>query len=174
MITQSFFEILKYTIPSLIVSITIYILIRNFLNQMYQLQALKQSKRQNKGILTLRLQAYERLIMFCERMSIDNMVYRLNHADMGVKELKNAMLIAIQQEYEHNITQQIYISENLWKIIQLAKVELQELVLNSDGETAVDLISKIRNQMNANKIDPANYAKSAIRNEVHLIVKDRA
>ena len=174
MITQSFFEILKYTIPSLIVSITIYILIRNFLNQMYQLQALKQSKRQNKGILTLRLQAYERLIMFCERMSIDNMVYRLNHADMGVKELKNAMLIAIQQEYEHNITQQIYISENLWKIIQLAKDELQDLVLNSDGETAVDLISKIRNQMNANKIDPANYAKSAIRNEVHLIVKDRA
>ncbi len=171
MIAESFFEILKYTLPSVIVSVIIYLLFKNYLNQIYKLQTLKQNKNQNKGMLTLRLQAYERLIMFCERISIDNLVYRINHADMGVRELKNAMLIAIQQEYEHNITQQVYISENLWEIIHLAKDQLQNLISKSEGETTIDLLNSIKKHMDKNKMDPAYYAKTAVRNEVQLLFK---
>ena len=47
---------------------------------------------------------------------------------MGAQELRNAMLIAIQQEYEHNITQQVYVSEPLWEIIKIARDEAVNFV----------------------------------------------
>lgn len=162
-------EILKYTIPAIIVFATVFFLFKSFLNQMYNLEALKQKKNHNKEILPLRLQAYERLVMFCERISVDNLVYRLNHTDMGVKELRSAMLIGIQQEYEHNVTQQVYISQNLWEIIHLAKDQLQEIISKSEGDTTAELINSIRKQMSQNKIDPASYARLAIRNEAQLL-----
>ncbi len=57
---------------------------------------------------------------------------------MGVNELKNAMLIAIPQEYEHNITQQVYISENTLKVNQLAKDQMQDMISRTDGSTSAD------------------------------------
>ena len=95
---ESFLEILKYSIPALIVFITVYFLFKNFLRQQYHLEQLKFRQNQSKDITPLKLQAYERLMMLCERISLDNLTYRLSHPDMGVAELRNALLIAIQQE----------------------------------------------------------------------------
>jgi hypothetical protein len=163
-------DVLKYTIPALIVFVTVFYLFRNFLNQQYNIEALKFRQSQNKEILPLRLQAYERLMMFCERINIDNLAYRLNTAEMTVSDLRSAMLIAIQQEYEHNVSQQVYISDKLWDIIQLAKEQMQAVILESDGPTAAGLIADVRLKIVGNKVDPIIYAKAAIRNEAQLLM----
>lgn len=124
----------------------------------------------NKDIIPLKLQAYERLIMLCERISVDNLAYRLSNSDMGVKELKNAMLIAIQQEYEHNITQQVYVSENLWKILRLAKDQMQDVISRTDGITPSEFITNIYKNISETKADPISYARKAIKNEAELLM----
>lgn len=167
---ESFIEILKYSIPALIVFATVFYLFRNFLNQQYQLEALKYRQSQGKEIIPLKLQAYERLMMLCERISLDNLAYRLVHPDMGVDELRNAMLIAIQQEYEHNVTQQVYVSESLWKIIQIAKDQMQTVISEADGATNAELLNNVRQKMINAKADPIAYAKSAVRNEAELLM----
>ncbi|HMW75898.1 MAG TPA: hypothetical protein PKD40_09585, partial [Saprospiraceae bacterium] len=65
----------------------------------------------NAVTLPLKLQAYERLSLFCERISIPSLILRLNQPGMNTQALRYAMLISIQKEFEHNITQQMYISE---------------------------------------------------------------
>jgi len=167
---ESFLEILKYSIPALIVFITVYFLFKNFLRQQYHLEQLKFRQNQSKDITPLKLQAYERLMMLCERISLDNLTYRLSHPDMGVAELRNALLIAIQQEYEHNVTQQVYISENLWKIIRIAKEQMQTVISESNGTTQAQFIDQVRNRLIQSKADPIVYARSAVRSEAELLM----
>jgi hypothetical protein len=167
---NDFLEILKYTVPSLIVFASIYVIFKNFLNQQFQMEALKHRQSQGKDIIPLKLQAYERLMLLCERISIDNLSYRLVNSEMGVKELKNSMLIAIQQEYEHNITQQVYLSENLWKIIQLTKDQMQFFISNADGSTPAEFIVQIKKNMADSNADPVSIAKRAIKNDADVLL----
>ena len=89
---------------------------------------------------------------------------------MGVAELRNALLIAIQQEYEHNVTQQVYISENLWKIIRIAKEQMQTVISESNGTTQAEFIDQVRNRLIQSKADPIVYARSAVRSEAELLM----
>lgn len=166
----AFLEILKYSIPALIVFATVYYLFHNFLTQQYQLEALKLKQNMGKDLIPLKFQAYERLMMLCERMSVDNLAFRLSHPDMSTVELKNAMLIAIQQEYEHNVSQQVYVSDNLWKIIQLAKEQVQTVISDVSGNTTTEIILNAKNHFQELKMDPLTYAKNAIRSEAQLLM----
>lgn len=71
-----------------------------------------------------KLQAYERLILFLDRISVPNLVMRLQEEGMNAESLSTAMIISIQKEFEHNITQQLYVKDNLWSIIVLIKDEV--------------------------------------------------
>ncbi|MBC7884634.1 MAG: hypothetical protein H7X99_04125 [Saprospiraceae bacterium] len=167
--SESLIEVMKYSVPALIVFVTVFYLFRNFLNQQYQLEALKFSQKNSKDIIPLKLQAYERLMLFCERISMENLTYRLINNDMGVKELRNAMLIAIQQEYEHNLTQQLYVSENLWKIIKMAKDQMQDLISKSDGSNNGEFLNNMGKFLTEGNNDPVVLARSAVRNEAELL-----
>ncbi len=167
---ESFLEILKYSIPAIIVFATVFYLFRSFLQQQYQLEALKYRQNVGKDLIPLKLQAYERLMLFCERISVDHLAYRLGHPDMGAYDLKSAMMIAIQQEYEHNVSQQVYVSENLWKIIQLAKEQMQAVISESEGTTAAEVVANTKKVFSESKADPVAYAKSAVRSEAQLLM----
>ena len=123
-------EILKYILPALIVFATVY-----FINEAVPRHAIQYSgitiSNKNKGKihLPIKLQAYERMAMFCERISLDNLSYRLSSHNIDAKSMSNAMLIAIQQEFEHNMSQQVYVSEKLWQIITMAKDQVQNIML---------------------------------------------
>jgi hypothetical protein len=168
--STDFLEIFKYTLPSVIVFITVYFLLKTYLSHMLQLEVQKHRRESNKESLYLKLQAYERIAMFCERISLDHLYYRLYHADMGVAELRNAMLIAVQQEYEHNVTQQIYISENLWSIVKIAKDQTQDIISRSEGHTPADFFNDLKKSSTSMKIDPINYAKQAVKSEVDVLL----
>lgn len=168
---SDFLDILKYTIPALIVFVTVYFLFKSFLNQQYQMEALKLRQSQSRDILPVKLQAYERLMMLCERISIDQLVYRLTHPDMGCQEVRNACLVAIQQEYEHNLSQQVYVSSSLWKIIELAKNQLQVVISETEGTTVAEWVIQVKKNLTESGSDPVQYAKSAIREEASLLIQ---
>ena len=95
-------------------------------DQAISLARLQNEKTQN--IVPTRLQAYERLSLLCDRISIPQLVSRLQMPNTSAKDLQMAMLIAINQEFEHNGTQHIYVSKKLWDIILLMRNNTSDII----------------------------------------------
>lgn len=165
-----FLEILKFTIPALVVFFTVYFLMREHGKKEVHLKQLQiQADRLKKETNPVKVHAYERLALFCERIKIDKLLIRLRTDSADVNELRRAMIIAIQQEYDHNITQQIYASHHLWDIIQLAKSETISIIQNAAEKVGTgDLnmfIDALYKEMEARGQDPLENALFAIREE---------
>jgi hypothetical protein len=124
---ELFYELIKFTLPAVIVFLTTYFLVKNFLDQDIRKQAID-IKRGNREIITpIRLQAFERLALFLERINPNNMVLRVNvHTSAGMLEAE--IIKTIRSEFDHNVAQQIYISKKTWDAIVKAKEETIKLV----------------------------------------------
>lgn len=83
----------------------------------------------NASTLPLQLQAYERLVLLAERISLPNLVGRVNQPDLGAREMQQLLTMSIRQEFEHNITQQIYVSQEAWEAVNNLK-EQNILIIN--------------------------------------------
>lgn len=168
-------EILKYILPALIVFATVYFMMKRYLDTQYSTQVLRFKQDQAKNTLPVKLQAYERMAMFCERISLDNLSYRLSSQNIDAKSMSNAMLIAIQQEFEHNMSQQVYISDKLWEIIILAKDQTQKIISAAAADPSVGtspaaLVQKALDLQNDMGGSPVSTAKRAIKKEINLIL----
>jgi hypothetical protein len=69
----------------------------------------------------LQLQAYERLVMLTERISLPNLISRTIDPQLSAKEMQMVLSQNIKQEFEYNATQQIYVSKNAWNAVQNLK-----------------------------------------------------
>ena len=69
----------------------------------------------------LQLQAYERLTLFTERIKLDNLITRLYQQNFSARDMQQLLLQSIKQEFEHNISQQIYINNTVWQAIEKMK-----------------------------------------------------
>jgi hypothetical protein len=136
----------------------------------YHLQQLAAKSDNTKASLHLRLQAYERLLLLCERISIPNLITRLRAEDATSNDLYFAMLIALQQELEHNVTQQMYVSENLWNIVRITHENVMEMI-NITAEKVdpksnhLVLVKALFQFLSDHKSNPVATAQSAIRQE---------
>ncbi|MBK8193719.1 MAG: hypothetical protein IPK76_11165 [Lewinellaceae bacterium] len=139
---EMFFELLKYTIPALIVFVTAYYLLKLYLDDRLRYELAAQRSESLKITLPLRLQALERLVLLCDRASISSTLLRIRMPGMTVNELRGALMLAISQEFDHNTSQQLYVSDTLWKIISFAKNETLTIV----SETGEDLDPKADSQ----------------------------
>ncbi len=126
-----------------------------------------------KVTLPLKLQAYERLILLCERIDITDLVLRLKAPGTSAVELRSALLVAVQQEFEHNLTQQLYISEELWQVLLAMKAKTMDMIITageglpletSAEEYGTKLIDLASNETNL----PARIGKKAIKTESAL------
>ncbi len=121
------FEILKFILPALIVFLTTYYLVKNFLLHENGKRAVD-LKLANLSIITpIRLQAYERVILFLERINPNSLVMRTNKA-VSAPMLQGELLKTIRTEFEHNLSQQIYMSSKSWEAVIRAKEETIKLI----------------------------------------------
>ena len=114
-------EIVKVALPALIVYLTAKHLLSRHLGALERVSYQHLHAKDRSVTLPMRLQAFERLSVFCERISLPNLLLRLRERDQTAGELKLALYLAIQQEYEHNISQQVYMTQQLWDIIRQAR-----------------------------------------------------
>ena len=80
----------------------------------------------------LQLQAYERLVMLSERIALPNLISRANQPGLNAREMQVLLLESIKQEYEYNMTQQIYVSPVAWEAVKNLK-EQTMLIINQVG-----------------------------------------
>jgi len=171
---DDFLDILKYTLPSGVVFATAYFILRSFLQNGTH-KKLLELKLNNQNVVTpIRLQAYERVILLLERISPSSLIIRVATFGMSGSQLQAALVQNIRDEFEHNLSQQIYLSSTAWDLTRNAKEEMIKLVnlaasrLN-DNATATDLGSVILElSMTQSKL-PVNSAIDYVKKEVRQL-----
>ena len=124
---DQFFEIIKFILPAGIVFMTTYYLVNKFLSQESQ-KKMMDLKLANQTLLTpIRLQAYERVVLFLERINPSSMVMRANK-NVRASMLQGELLKTVRSEYEHNLSQQIYMSNKSWEALVKAKEETIKII----------------------------------------------
>lgn len=127
-------EILKYTLPALIVFVTSYLLIRMNLQNDEKKRKYDISRDKRETTLPLRLQAYERLILFLERIAPEALVMRVSRQDLNVNQTLSELVASVRTEFDHNMVQQTYISSQAWDMVKAAKNNMIKLITESASE----------------------------------------
>lgn len=164
-------EFVKILVPASIVLYAAYLLVRSFIMKEVELKRLEVRGKSIETLLPNRLQAYERMVLFLERMSPQNLLVRLNVNGMSAREFHQLLLAEIRNEYNHNVSQQLYISENAWNLIKGAKEDLIVSINEAAGEmlpeaTSLDLSKRIFEKSVNKQVDPLNHALSELKKEI--------
>lgn len=169
-------EILKYTIPSLIVLIGVNVIVKKFLVNEIERKKLAIFSDSSEKTLMLRLQAYERLTIYLERIHPRSLVSRLYNPNLTNQEFHYIMINSIQEEFEHNLSQQIYVSTQLWRTIMSVK-EQSTAMINGIGSTlepthkSREFTDKIMNYLqNPDTNIPLDIALEMINNEAKVVL----
>ncbi|HHB78013.1 MAG TPA: hypothetical protein ENK85_02120 [Saprospiraceae bacterium] len=130
--------ILQITIPLLAVLGLVYMMLKNFQEGESKKFLLALQKDTKKQSFPIRLQAYERLILLAERLEPAALFSRLNLEADNAGKLQLMMLVSIQQEFEHNLAQQIYVSAPVWAQFIKAKEQLVNIINTAGNQVAQD------------------------------------
>src|SRR3569832_382949 len=172
---KSLADILLYFVPAVLVLGAMFIVVKRFLDRDRQLQTLDLKKEIHKDSLPLRLQAIERLVLFVERISPDSNLTRVHRSGITAGQLHSDLLTTIRAEFEHNLSQQIYVSGTAWHAVKNSKDEMTKLFNLALGEvgahaSGVQLSSKIYDLMIRDDNYPHQKALDVLKNEArHLI-----
>lgn len=82
----------------------------------------------NKDFLPMQVDAYQRLVLFLERIAPNNMIMRLNNPGLPAGAFQAKLIETIRQEYEHNLAQQIFVSKDAWKLTKNTKEEVLKII----------------------------------------------
>jgi len=167
-------ELIKYFIPAFIVFLVVYFLLKNFFDNESQKRQLEIRIEQNKVITPLKLQAYERLVILMERMTPNNLIFRVNKPGISASQLKLDLIEEIHNEFNHNVSQQIYVSPQAWQIVRIAKEEMVNIINTSytqlgPNSVGLDLSKAIFEMMIQMENIPTHKALEFLRKEFHLI-----
>ena len=171
--TSKIIEIAAYTIQSLITGGVAYYLFNAYFKDQQNTRIWLLQKENQKQALPLRLQAYERMAIFLERINPSKLLLRV--APMSTdKNLYEAFLIDhIEQELEHNLAQQIYITEDCWNIIITAKNTLIQNIRKTAMSEKVTNADKLRETILSDLMEqesPTNIALAYLKKEVTQII----
>lgn len=162
-------ELLSYTIPSAVTGfVAYYFFVAHTKNEERKLQ-LALLKENQKLSLPTRLQAYERLTLFLERINPSNLIIRIPSINNDKNAYAISIINTIEQEFEHNLAQQIYITDECWSVIITSKNATIQLIKKSASNETVTCAQELKEailKMVLNTSSPSTTALSYIKNEV--------
>ncbi|TFF40947.1 DUF7935 family protein [Mucilaginibacter psychrotolerans] len=163
--------ILKYTVAGIGVVYVAFYLFKPYLEKSQILQTLELKKGLSAQTLPLRLQAYERLVLFVERVNPANMLIRLGANQMPAAELHIIIINEIRNEYQHNVTQQIYVTERAWAVIKRVKEDTLAVVNSAvkalpEGANGLDLGRITLNHLSKLEDNPYDIAITLLRKDL--------
>ncbi len=172
---EGFIDILKIILPAGAVFAAAFFLVQKFLANDQKRREHELKKSLLATITPLKIQAYERIVIFLERIHPNSIVVRVNKHGMTAQQLHLELIKTIKTEYEHNLSQQIYVGHGTWELLKTAKEEIIKLVNISATKVAHDASSNELAMMilnitaNLDKKMPNEVALDYIRKEVAQI-----
>ena len=169
-LTELLLDVLKFSVPGFIVYLVVRTMLREYFQNERAANAARLRQQSRETALQLRFQAYERLTLLCQRIHTPNLVLRIYQEGMTAQALRASLFLAIQQEFEHNVTQQVYVSEQLWQIIQLARNQQINIIDQvaeqfASGDSGKDFRTALLKHVGMLQEDPIEKALLAIKKE---------
>lgn len=156
-------QVLLYFVPAFIVMAGMFLLMKRFLDNQQsvlkkflerdiQVKAVEDKQVKQRESLPLKLQAYERLILFLERITPNSILVRVHRGGMSASQLQSDLVATIRAEFEHNLSQQIYVSEQAWDEVKDAKEDMIRIINNAfshvgSNATGIQMSSHIFEQV---------------------------
>ncbi len=167
----SFITILLVTV---VVVFGLYLILTTLAEKFFEKQRWDIRSKNTEIILPLRLQAYERMCLFLERITPNQLLLRTSGSASNALEFQQILLREIREEFNHNLAQQVYMSNDTWEQIKKAVNEVQSLINRAAAEVdeeapANDLGRKIFEQVIQQEIQPCTHALRIVKEEVQRI-----
>lgn len=139
-----FVQLISYLLPALVVGIVAFFFFDLHIKNENKRRLFLIRKENQKEALPLRLQAYERMVLFLERISPGNLLLRIKPDSEDKSQYENKLINSIEQEFEHNLAQQIYISNESWGAIKASKNATIAIIRKSNRSDEVTSANKLR------------------------------
>ena len=167
------FDLLKIILPALIVAGSIFLLFRQYLEKDQQRRLIEMRLDSSRTTLPLRLQAYERVVLLLERISPNNILIRLSSAGQSATDYHRLLQQEIRAEYEHNLSQQLYLSPEAWVMVKDAKEGVLTMVNrayhslpNPAQARGTELAKRILEGLMTDAAEPTAQAIEIVKREV--------
>jgi len=167
-------DLVKLLIPAGLVLYGMYLTVKLLLQREADRHQFDTKNRYTEAVVPIRLQAYERMTLFLERISPNNMLLRLGGSSSTVLELQQRLLQEIRDEYNHNLSQQVYMSQSVWDEIQGAMNDVTVLVNQAAGDArpdapAIELSKRIFERIIQKDRQPTANALKALKEEIQTM-----
>ncbi len=139
MMEDKILEGLAYAIPALVTGGVAYFIFSGFLKQDSREKKLEMLANKKKEGLPIKLQAYERMLLFCERINPVKLLLRVKPIGDRKEDYIQLLIANIEQEFEHNLVQQLYISDECWNVVIASKtavINTLKQIVDSSGSAS--------------------------------------
>lgn len=167
-------DLLKILIPASVVLYGMFLVIQSFINKQLEEQRITLQNHNREHTLPLQLQAYERLILFLERITPNQLLLRVQPRSTQVADFLQLILTEIREEYNHNLAQQLYISHENWIKLTQAKDNTVALIQQAAKEVspdaaAIELSKKVMEKTLANNTNMSTDVIIALKEEARKL-----
>jgi len=167
-------DILKFTLAGIGTVYAAFYLIKPHLDKTESLQLMELKKTVSNQTLPLRLQAYERIVLFIERVNPASMLLRLHSTGLSAAELHSIVANEIRNEFQHNITQQIYVSSRAWAVVNRVKDDTLSIVTNAvkalpETATGLDLSKTVLGHLSHLQDNPYDIALQIVKEDMEAL-----
>ncbi|WP_297513691.1 hypothetical protein [Flavobacterium sp.] len=135
--TDKWIELAMYTLPAVVTGGIAYLMMQKFVNLDENRRKFQLLRDNQKQALPIRLQAYERMALFLERINPLKLMIRVAPFSNDTVDYMNLLIQNIEQEYEHNVTQQIYLSDEAWVMVVNAKNAINQNLRNLAADSEI-------------------------------------
>lgn len=168
-------EILAYSIPALVVLAATWLVMHKLFNNEQEKRLWELKRLSQKEISPIRLRAYERLTLLLERTTPDRMLMEMNLQEMTIPQVQQQLLRTIRLEYDHNLSQQIYVSDEVWDKIIHARDEMGAFVTAMaagmpEGSSTLDYAKTLITAYSTNGETPNSLALSVLKEEAKTLL----
>jgi hypothetical protein len=172
--TNTLRDFIQILLPAGIVLYAMYLTVKAFLEKETERKLVDLKTKNSEIVVPIRLQAYERMCLFLERIAPNNLLVRLNNTGFSAMEFQQVLLSEIRQEYNHNLSQQVYMSDEAWGSIKSAMEEVVMLINTSAAElkteaSSIDLARAVFDTIINQNLNPTANALSFIKAEIRQI-----
>lgn len=164
--------LLLYCIPAIITGAIAFLFFREHIENENKRRNFLIQKDLQKDALPIRFQAYERMSLFLERIKPSKLLLRVKPMSSNKGDYETLLIANIEQEFDHNLSQQIYVTDKCWSITSTAKNATIQMIRKATLSDKVDSADKLREVILSDLMDkrsPSDAALSFIKEEVSEI-----
>jgi len=167
-------DLLKIVLPAGMILYAMYLVVKSFLTKDFERRLIEMKVKNTEIILPIRLQAYERMSLFLERISLSNVIVRVNDPSYNVAQFQQLLLLDIRNEFQHNLSQQVYMSDQTWVLIKksmediISTINMAASVLPPDTR-GIELARKVFEIQSERNEEPTAAALKYLKDEIRKV-----